>query len=505
MGLLLFLLTGLSTSSFFLGQYLTKTIKKNEHSNAQLNYALEHNNVAALQFSFKNTEFHSKQWLLLAKRLAKTQGEVSYQLGLYYHGHASKLIFWWENAIKLNYYEAAIALAQYYFEHDELNKAEKILSELPIHVQPKIRLQAELLNVRIAINQGKLANAQRIIAKDEQLFQQSELGQALYKDIKKYQVPLQLPIYKTLDITSDHVTATCDHSIQLFATTFAHLTRLEKLITDFKSQALNDAICFNSVRYIPIDKLNCSQNPTQAIRCNELDWQTLANTITSRYVGLMLPQGGANVHLGILYFDAKDNIDVFAHEISHLLGFVDEYPLVADHVKCQNSQDQIFSYNVAVLKLRYQGDKKDIREQILKQVAWGNMIKDSTPILQKITDPHGKQYWQVGTPEAFKDEVGVFKAKTCDKRDDKLTRNFNAFKPVSYGTKLQYDALIFPAFYLELLNHSSTLVMPSFHYNIALAYFQEKNIEQAKYWLSQAAKWEADPQKRNIILQGDFN
>jgi len=56
--------------------------------------------------------------------------------------------------------------------------------------------------------------------------------------------------------------------------------------------------------------------------------------------------------------------------------------------------------------------------------------------------------------------------------------------------------------------------MPSFHYNIALAYFQQSsfqqsnsqqgNIEQANYWLEQAAKWEQDDNRRKKVRQGKF-
>jgi hypothetical protein len=46
--------------------------------------------------------------------------------------------------------------------------------------------------------------------------------------------------------------------------------------------------------------------------------------------------------------------------------------------------------------------------------------------------------------------------------------------------------------------------MPSFHYNIALAYYQQNNIEQAKYWLGKAVSWESDDSREKKIRQGDF-
>jgi hypothetical protein len=46
--------------------------------------------------------------------------------------------------------------------------------------------------------------------------------------------------------------------------------------------------------------------------------------------------------------------------------------------------------------------------------------------------------------------------------------------------------------------------MPSFHYNIALAYYQQNNIKQAEYWLKKAASWENDVGRRNKVQQGGF-
>ena len=127
------------------------------------------------------------------------------------------------------------------------------------------------------------------------------------------------------------------------------------------------------VRYIPINELDCNNDPQKAITCNEVQWELRAKTINTRYVGLMLPEGGANVHLGMLYFDAQDSVDVFAHEISHLLGFVDEYALTPEHSICQQPQKEIFSQNISVLKNRYQGNRKEVRVKVLKQLAWAEI------------------------------------------------------------------------------------------------------------------------------------
>jgi hypothetical protein len=185
---------------------------------------------------------------------------------------------------------------------------------------------------------------------------------------------------------------------------------------------------------------------------------------------------------------------------------VDEYPLVKGHSKCQTSQQHIASQNIAVLQNSYQGERSAIREKVLKQLAWAEQIKKTTPILYlKDSDSKKNQYWQLGTPEEFEQEVGVFKAETCDNNSAKKQSTFGAFKPLLARTKLQYDELNFPEQYIALFEKNSVdFLMPSFHYNIALAYYQQNKIEQANEWLEKAVSWESGYSRRKKVRQGDF-
>ena len=515
MSLLIFLLMGLSTSSFFLSSYLSKTINSNKHSETQLNFALAHNNLTALRFAWKNSTFHSEAWLSFSKKLAKTEGEVAYLLADYYHEQPKLAIFWYKNAIRLNYVKASITLAEYYYQQGQLTKAKGILAAMPVKLTENLNVAANMVKINIAIDQGSIPVIKHITASGQ--LQKTPAGQLLLADIKKYQL---LPSIEPL-IDTKPLTASCSNSIQLFATNLKHLKQLEHLILAFQQQVLSKTVCFMPVRYLPINALDCSFELDQAIRCDELSWQQWANSINARYLGVMLPKGGANVHFGIMYFDAQDSVDVFAHEISHLLGFIDEYPLAADHVKCQASQKTPFSHNISILKKNYQGEKKRIRNKVLQQITWAKYIKNTTPILHLVKTLNGKEYWQVGTPQAYENEVGLFAAQTCDLSDNTAQKSFNAFKPVSKRTKLQYFALDFPQLYLSLLqDNAKQYLMPSFHYNIALAYFQQaslqqknvqqraiqkKNIEQANYWLKQAASWEQEVNRREKVRQGKFD
>ena len=496
MGLSIMLLSSLSTSSFFLNDYLTKVIIKNEHTASQLSFAIENDNFAAFNFAWKNSLLHSVQWLDYGKEVAKTQGEAAYQLAVYYQNKTEpepkKVIFWYKNAIRLKYTHASIALGQYYFQHDKLTETAQIIAALPIENLAGLKVSAIALKINIAINLGDVATVNKLIDQYANLLQNSEAGQLLLADVQRYHVLFSPESTRNINL----LPPSCNNSIQLFATNLKHLKRLEIIIKGFKEQTLSNNVCFTPIRYIPINELDCNNDPQKAIACNEVQWELRAKTINARYVGLMLPEGGANVHLGMLYFDAQDSVDVFAHEISHLLGFVDEYALTPEHSICQQPQQEIFSQNISVLKNRYLGNRKEVRVKVLKQLAWGKYINDNTPILQEVVGVTGEQLWQLGTPEEFSHQIGVFHAKTCDNSLSSSNNNFSAFKGASQRTKLQYFALTFPDVYKKLLHENITEYrMPSFHYNIALAYFHQavtnnRFIEQAHYWMKEAEKWE---------------
>ena len=528
MSLFIFLLSGLSASSFFLDDYLTNLIAKNKHSQAQLSFAIEHENLMALNHALNSSEFHSEQWLSLAKVLAKTQGEAAYQLALYYKASPQKMIFWFKSASRLGFHQATLALAQHFFDQNDFASAEKILlsfsaNNLSINTKLHTRLQTKLLilKLNLAISQGQVGYIENSLLHDTQLLKETVEGRVLLNDIKKYQIGKLTN--EALDTSK--MIQQCENSIQLFATSLSHLKKLEGIIADFNTQPLSRAVCFASVRYMPVHALDCTKRQQAAIRCDESLWAPYANSIQTRYVGVMLPQGGANVHFGMLYFDSQDTVDVVAHEISHLLGFVDEYPLQAEHNTCQVTQTKSFSQNIAVLENTYYGDRRTIRSKILKQLAWGKYIKDNTPILQSVTASNGKRNWQLGTPEEFNNEVGVFNAQTCKKTNAKMREDFSAYKGLAQRTQLQYFSLSFPPLYSLLLKENTTHYrMPSFHYNIALAYFQQsaignnvsedvalqriaqhkKNIKLANYWLEQSARWESERDRYNKVRQGGF-
>lgn len=496
------LLITLPSSSFFLKKHLTAQITTQKHSTRQLDFALKQHNETALNFAWQQSKKHSPLWLLLAKKLANTQGQAAYQLALFYQAQQliPEAITWYQQGMRLKFPPAFLGLAQYYFEQGNFSHTSNVLAELVLKSTSTI--EAQVLEVKLAIVQGKLAIVKQKLAEFSSRFQENAQGRLLLEQIHKYQV-------LTVNDNSKN-TPVCSRSIQLFATRFSHLQRLESLIKDFEQHSLKAYVCFNPVRYIAIDSLACTASSGESIQCNEENWLQLAASINSRFVGLLLPEGGANVHFGVLYLDAHDTFDVFVHEVSHLLGFVDEYPLPQEHRACTSIQRQAFSENVAVLANRYQGKQSDIRAKVISQLAWGQYIKESTPLLQPVTE-HGippLTQWFLGTPKTHKHEIGVFKGHTCDNAVyDSLgnNNNFSAYSPLLEPTKMQYFSLDFPSEYLEFLHEGKmSFLMPSFHYNIALALFTLGDVAQAKYWLNQSAKWEIEVERREKSLQGNF-
>ncbi len=450
----------LSSSSFSLLDYLNQQLLSHNYSKAQLSSALAKNSIIALTIKQKSAQKGSANWLNYTIELAKKQPEYAFLLAQFYQKKyqqtyepqlVNKIIFWYQQAIKLGSRHALTALANWYYIQEQLTQAENLLS--PIN---HYSLEQTILYIKVLVDQGKWQQSLALIKRTSLNLSQSESGRLLLAQLNRYQI---MPSDREQQAI---VTPKCENTIQFFATRLSDLAKTEQLIAQFQQHPLADFVCFSPVRYIAKTELDCKAKTGEAIRCNEATWLTKANSIHSKYLGLLLPQGGANVHLGMIYLDSKDNVDVFAHEISHLLGFIDEYPLVSNHQLCQQRQTNPFSYNIVTLKRIYQGDRAKIRQQLLARIPWADQIKHDTPILQANANSPANT-WLLGTPARYHKHVGVFPAETCAKG------GVFAFKPLAYATQLRYNENPFPPVYIQLLNKNNHFFMPSFRYNLTLA------------------------------------
>ena len=480
------------SDSFFFSQYISNRIAINDVKESEVLYAIRQDIKKAIEYRFSTTETHSNEWFYLAKKLAETDRNIAYDLATIYHieEDMSQARFWYHKAALLKHKKALTELIDLYLAADELLLAKDLLLSL----QDDNNLIEPLVEIAIALGDMQLLN--KLISSIN-----IKTNYQLVNDVYKYKIdyfqrhknfgkmnsvqqsPTKKNIVKTQDWSGE--VKACSNSIQLFATNLNNLRKLDRLINQVKLHPITQYLCFEVPRYIPIEHLNCNFEEDKAIRCDDIIWSWFTPEISTRYIGLMLNRGGANVDNGIMYLDAFDDKNVFIHELSHFLGFVDEYALPKNHKACQQPQKTNFSYNVSVLKPFYKGSKEEVLSIIEKQIPWFALINKDTPILKKIGDK-----WQVGTPQHYsnnnKQSIGLFKAETCN------TKNVQAFKPIPKKTNLQYYEQPFIPLYVELLKlKPEHYLMPSYHYNIAKSLIKNNQEKLGLQWLNKALKRES--------------
>tara|TARA_R110000737_G_scaffold11633_4_gene27611 strand:+ start:1611 stop:3071 length:1461 start_codon:yes stop_codon:yes gene_type:complete len=411
---------------------------------------------------------NNQAWLHLAKHHADNDANTAYQLGQYFrlHEQINTAQLWYKVAIRQQHVEAKIALANIYFNLQQYADIKPLLLSLANH-----KAALEML-YELALQQGDLAFIQAYKSR----LAQGESVQ-LYRELAQYDVfrssvaqrqSKEKTEQRVIEVSEKNTlkNSACLLDVQLFATNLTGLRHGQQLISAFEHHILAKHICLQPVKYIAANVLNCQHLVTEKISCNATVWMNRKD-ITTRYLGVIVEQGGANVDNGIMYLDQNDDLDVLVHELSHFIGFVDEYPLPKQHQKCQQFQQTPFAHNIVVLADYYQGDREKVRENILSQVPWRSLINDSTPILSKY-----QQGWKLATPMAYQDKVGVFTAAACNNQNE-----IQAFKPLAQRTKLQYFALFFPKNYIDIMLLAPNLyLMPSYHFNVS-----RDLAEQGKY------------------------
>ncbi len=445
--------------SFFLPENLSRRLVSGNVSDYELSYAKATKLPAYYLYQRSGQVVGSALWLQATRALAESQAQYAIELAHYFQqqNNLPRAKFWLTHALTLNSEQAVWLLANIEYREKNYPAAAELLADLIAKQSAKYYEKSLLLLIEIRLIQGKLTKVSALSAKLE---------------VFNPEHPLlgELSFYSVLAVNQGNaeLANTCHASVQMYGTELSSLRKLSRLIAEFEQTPLQQFACFTTPRYISQAKLNCSHQGKETIRCDEKQWQTLESTIDTRFIGVMVPQGGANVNHGILYLDSEDSLSVFAHEIAHLLGFIDEYPLPKHHAKCDSAQSSPFAFNVAVFPKVLKGDRQTLRKQIIEQLAWGRFIKQQTPIL---TEVNGQ--WRLGTPGEYRDEVGLFNSKTCDKRQtNQGTKLYHlqAFKPLSSLTSLEYHELDFPEFYIQLLLQApEQFLMPDFHRNIAIA------------------------------------
>lgn len=433
---------GLSSSSFLLPHYLSYLIDHQQISSAQLAQAKLLNLPAYHHYQRRHHLVGSSAWLKASQVLATKNAAIASEIALLHvgSGQYQRAIFWYQQAIKLNAPEARIALADLFIKQQRFQQALNTL--LPIVEANQL---ATIKATKLMVALGRSHDIQSLLP----VLASFNAGVTLVNDLSKYAI-LSTPSIIDTSLSQQDDMVACVANIQMFASTLDDLDYLASLISKFKTHPLGSSLCFTPIRYLSINNIDCFHKNRNMIRCNDSMWIPLFKSIRTTYIGLMLPNGGANVNAGIMYLDRHDTEDVLAHEVAHLLGFVDEYPLPKNHAKCAQQQVQPFAHNVAVLKRLYRGEQRQLRNQILAQIPWRAMIDDTTPIM---TFDEVNNAWQLGTPIAFDQEVGLFISDTCQLlATDSISKptDFTSFKPIKDHTQLTYYELDFPEIYHQL-------------------------------------------------------
>jgi hypothetical protein len=550
----------ISSDSFFLSRYLVDKISVKNVSDQEINQALLLNIPEAYQYKITQYTVGSNRWLYYARHLALSDGNTAVLIAQHYQNEENDAhaILWYQRAIKLNHSTASLQIASLYLMLSNIKAAEHSLSTIRDinFLDVKDTYTYLLLRVKIALAFGKIKDIHTYLP----ALLMTEKGRTFIQELVNYHVVseqvindmfanhkvintkvnnAQVGSYRlsTPDLSNPQTglaydnrgqllnttrmfnrpTNSCNNpnnkpqkkvraSVQLFASDLKSLRKIDSFKKQLEKHPLAHALCLKPPKYLAPKTIDCENNPVsekQTIECNESDWQKISATTDSRYIGLMLPSGGANVHLGILYVNTDDTFEVLTHELSHLVGFIDEYALPTNHQKCSADPVSASSLNVVVLKRFYSAFKRNetmpaMRVWLLAQLPWREHIKSTTPLFTPVSI-QGEDSWLIGTPMLYSNEIGLFVTPSCTGDE------YQSFKPLTKRSQLEYFEVDFPVEYMYWYDQpDNDFKMPSYHYNIAFAFFQQGEIIQAKRWLIKSSAFEFSPKKKKKVLSGNF-
>ncbi len=458
--ILMSVIVSLLLRSFFLIDYLNYSLNSDQANKLVLSYAKSIELPAYYEYQNRHQAKGSNSWVSATAKLARTTPSYAIALAQYFqvaqqHEQAE---YWYLQAISLGNTAANYALAQMFFTQQRYEKASQLLSKDSRLGWETSSFKALKLAIELALINGNIENAQKLSDFLKQSYAYDPLAKALTYELAYFGVASSKP-------SPNIMSTNCVASVQMFATNLDDLRYVQQLIDQINQHPLAEFVCFSSPRYISMDELACQHWEDDVIQCREDIWQQHESTISTRFIGVLLPQGGANVNHGIMYLDRQDTFAVFIHELTHLLGFIDEYPLPTNHAKCLSAQSQSFSHNIAVLEPIYYGERETLREQVLRHLAWGSKIEKQTPIFMQYHEG-----WKLGTPPKYQGEIGVFLSNTCAGErgfSDNTGRSLQAVKPISQMTQLEYFEMPLPKQYIDMLRENpNKYLMPSFHTNI---------------------------------------
>ena len=123
----------------------------------------------------------------------------------------------------------------------------------------------------------------------------------------------------------------CQQRIQPFASSLNAIAHADSLYQRFTAdQRLKSVdICVAKPIWLQDDSLSCQANSRSSYRitCNLAPLAPVIDRTDATHAVIVVDEGKANTHNGVMFLDTSDSYSVFVHELAHFAGFIDEYEL----------------------------------------------------------------------------------------------------------------------------------------------------------------------------------
>lgn len=276
---------------------------------------------------------------------------------------------------------------------------------------------------------------------------QQQLLEGRFPDLKQLnQFPLTTSVRQQCALTIQPVLSTLQSASQ-----WQYLSQAWQQDRQLSSLA----ICFSAPVFVDSLLLACSEQQGMRIHCDDKAIRKVMQKTHATQVLVIAGKGGASYNNGWLQLPETATLPLLRHELSHIFGFIDEYPLSPDIAvsECQAGRitpNLLFS-------------KQDLPAYLAR--------------------------WQLRA-----DEIELTAVNAC------RHASMQAYRVVRVDSHLQHYELAMPDLYLQLmqkqLQHPEQL-MPVAYYFAYLAR-QEQDWQAWALWMQQAAKAGYPPARKAL-------
>lgn len=243
----------------------------------------------------------------------------------------------------------------------------------------------------------------------------------------------------------------CQQRIQPLASSLNSIAHADTLYQRFSSdqRLKNIDICVAKPIWLQGNSLNClsSNRNNHRITCNLAPFADLIDRIDATHVVIVVDEGKANTHNGVIYLDTSDTYSVFVHELAHFAGFIDEYEL-------SRSMAEVYCSQFDAPNLVYQDSNQDF-------------VPEERTELWRWLEP----------------DVVMSPSKTC------RAVAVETYKPTTDMTFLEHhDTGNIPTIYRKLWQHALYVerYQRPIYINFAQTFQRLNQPEKARYWANKA-------------------